>query len=119
MSAEGHRFNSESLVDESPTFLAFTATKGDHGAEALVLHNGQAGTPEAFSPRRRWSMARSGHLAQGLWVSLTYSQDSNDFEVAATVYSTSTRRHRRPHRALRGRRSRRRMDTTPIPTRYA
>ncbi|WP_342379848.1 RHS repeat-associated core domain-containing protein [Myxococcus stipitatus] len=88
VSAEGHRFNSESLVDESPTFLAFTATKGgtSRRAEALVLHNGQVGTPEAFSEEKMVDGQGPGTSPQGPRLFATYPQDSNDFEVAATVY---------------------------------
>ncbi|PTL75565.1 RHS repeat-associated core domain-containing protein [Vitiosangium sp. GDMCC 1.1324] len=88
VSAEGYDFDSESLVDEGPTFLAFTAEKGSSSqrVEAVVLRNGQVGKPEPFLKEKMVRGDGPGTSPKGPQLFATYLDNAVDFNAATTVY---------------------------------
>ncbi|WIG95619.1 RHS repeat-associated core domain-containing protein [Myxococcus sp. SDU36] len=88
VSAEGYHFDSESLVDQGPTFLSFTTGKGSSSqrVEAVVLRNGQVGKPVPFLEEKMASGTGPGTSPKGPQLFATYPQNAVSFDAATTVY---------------------------------
>ena len=94
LAAAGFALDSESLVDEAPDFLAFTATQGSsvQQVQALLLDNGRAaGAQVPFSQQRMVTPGRDGIAGPGVSPAgpaffVAYPASAPSFNDAASIF---------------------------------
>lgn len=90
LSQSGRKFDSQSLVNEAPSFLSYTIEEGsDQKSQSVILENGNlSGSPMTFSNEKLFAGSNSGQSAQGprLFVSYPASDTSPDQATSLTLH---------------------------------
>jgi RHS repeat-associated protein len=95
--ASSSNFDSESLLNEGPNFLAYavydSAGVTEQAVQVLILENGQVsgGAPQSFTTERLFTPTQegsngSGTSPQGPQMFVSYDSTSTDFDHAQTIY---------------------------------